>query len=550
MTGYKLYPNLPSAPPETPQVAYAELGPSGANNLNVIQANRRVLINKEQMFKKKYEKYTKILNQLVWLNACSSGISIATGISSVATFSTFIGLPVSILLGAASLTGAIASGIISALTKKYKQKLKKVTKLIDIIMPALVVFERVVSGALKNGIINEEEFNMLQTLHLKTLNELMGIDHRMEAEHRSLVEKSLLEEINNIKKNAETKKLFALCVMLRVTLKMDKIYYQRNHLWKGQKAVKKLKEYSKEKPKMIKQWLSRQAFWQVHLPAPKRINRPHYQVTIPNEMHQFDLLYMPSDTLYRNKYKYILAGIDATSRYKVVRPLRTKQAHDVAEMIADIYKVRSLTYSKIFQHDNGSEFKAGVTKMLEKHEVKIQRVTTKYKHTHTAFVKALNKILAERLFKVLDAQELNDPDVISATLIKHLYGLVDELNNTTTEMIGMKPKDAIKLEQVPLVKQENYPEEDKLPDYGLYQYLLRPGEEHDNQQCRATDRLWSKGTYRLREVVKDPGNRVIYYLSEGPKGPTSSGPERAFVSEELMLIPEDTELPPDYVRNW
>ena len=38
--------------------------------------------------------------------------------------------------------------------------------------------------------------------------------------------------------------------------------------------------------------------------------------------------------------------------------------------------------------------------MLEKHEVKIQRVTTKYKHTHTAFVEALNKILAERLFKV------------------------------------------------------------------------------------------------------------------------------------------------------
>ena len=134
-----------------------------------------------------------------------SGISIATGISSVATFATFIGLPVSISLGAASLTGAIASGIISALTKKYQKKLKKVTKLIDIITPALVVFERVVSGALKNGIIDEEEFNTLQTLHLETLNELTGVDRAMEAEHRSLVEKSLLEEINNIKKNAGTK---------------------------------------------------------------------------------------------------------------------------------------------------------------------------------------------------------------------------------------------------------------------------------------------------------------------------------------------------------
>ena len=168
-------------------------------------------------------------------------------------------------------------------------------------------------------------------------------------------------------------------------------------------------------------------------------------------MHQFDLLYMPSDTLYGNKYKYILAGIDAASRYKVARLLRTKQVRDVAEMIADIYRVGPLTYPKIFQCDNDSEFKRKVTKMLEQQEVKIRQVTTKYAHTHTAFVEALNKILTERLFKVQDAQELNDPEKVSSRWVKHLYRLVDELNDTETEMIGMKPKDAIKLNEVPLV---------------------------------------------------------------------------------------------------
>ena len=196
MTEYKLYSNLPPealgpCSVENPQVAY---------HLSVIRAKMQGLKNKEQTFKQKYEKYTKILNRLTWLNACSSGISVATGISSVATFATFIGLPVSISLGAASLTGAIASGIISTLTEKYQKKLKKVTKLIDIVTPALVVFERVISGALKNSIIDEEEFNTLQTLHLETLNELTGVDCRMEAENRSLVEKSLMEEINNMKK--------------------------------------------------------------------------------------------------------------------------------------------------------------------------------------------------------------------------------------------------------------------------------------------------------------------------------------------------------------
>ena len=71
---------------------------------------------------------------------------------------------------------------------------------------------------------------------------------------------------------------------------MDKLYYQPNYLWKGQKAIKKLKELSKEKPKVVKQWLSKKTFWQVHLPPPKRVDRPHYEVTIPNAMHQVDLL--------------------------------------------------------------------------------------------------------------------------------------------------------------------------------------------------------------------------------------------------------------------
>ena len=107
--------------------------------------------------------------------------------------------------GAASLTGAIVSGKISMLTKQYQKKLKKVTRLTDIVTPALVVFERVVSGELKNGVIDEEEFNTLQTLHLETLNKLTGVDHKMEVENRSLVEKSLMEEINELKKKAETK---------------------------------------------------------------------------------------------------------------------------------------------------------------------------------------------------------------------------------------------------------------------------------------------------------------------------------------------------------
>ena len=46
----------------------------------------------------------------------------------MATLATFVRIPVSVALGAASMTGAIASGIISVLAKKYQKKLKKVTR--------------------------------------------------------------------------------------------------------------------------------------------------------------------------------------------------------------------------------------------------------------------------------------------------------------------------------------------------------------------------------------------------------------------------------------
>ena len=147
----------------------------------------------------------------------------------------------------------------------------------------------------------------------------------------------------------------------------------------------------------------RQAFWQVHSLPPKHVDRPHYKVKVPNEVHQFDLLYMTSDTLYR--IKSFSKAIDVVSRYIVARPMRTKQAKNTADMIANIYKVGPLTYPKLFQCDNGSEFKAEVTKMLEKHGEKIQCTATKYKHMHSAFIEALNKLLAENLFKVQDTQE-------------------------------------------------------------------------------------------------------------------------------------------------
>ena len=122
----------------------------------------------------------------------------------------------------------------------------------------------------------------------------------------------------------------------------------------------------------------------------------------------------------------------------------------VAFVLEAIYKKGGVfKYPKTFQCDNGSEFKNEVTKLLEKHNVEIRRATTKYKHTHTAFVEAFNKELAKLLFKPMDAQELQDPEKVSTIWVKNLNKIVNKMNNTVSSMIGMKPKDAIKLDTVP-----------------------------------------------------------------------------------------------------
>ena len=160
------------------------------------------MLKLEERYKKKHKKYTKILDQLIWLNATSSGITVASGISSVATLSTFIGLPVSIPLGAVSLAGAGISGVTTVLTKKYQKKLSKVAQLIDTVTSALAVFEMSVSKALNDDRIDEREFSMLQELHLRVLNELSSLDRKI----RTQLQKSLLEgrkEISDLKRKVK-----------------------------------------------------------------------------------------------------------------------------------------------------------------------------------------------------------------------------------------------------------------------------------------------------------------------------------------------------------
>ena len=72
--------------------------------------------------------------------------------------------------------------------------------------------------------------------------------------------------------------------------------------------------------------------------------------------------------------------------------------------------------------------------------------------TPTQPVDASKKELAKQLFKPIDAQELQDPENISAIWVKELNSILSKINIMIHKslMIDMKPKDAIKLDIIKL----------------------------------------------------------------------------------------------------
>ena len=72
-------------------------------------------------------------------------------------------------------------------------------------------------------------------------------------------------------------------------------------------------------------------------------------------------------------------------------------------------------------------------------------------------IQSLRKLLIKSwqnccLNQWMDAQELEDAKKVSATWVKNVNKTVNKMNNTVSSMIDMKPKDAIKLNAIPLDK--------------------------------------------------------------------------------------------------
>ena len=216
------------------------------------------------------------------------------------------------------------------------------------------------------------------------------------------------------------------------------------------------------------------------LPSFSKVPRPNASLSLyakPNDIHQADILYLPHDKFKKKTYKYALNIVDVASRYKGSYQLTTKNAKEVAQAFQWIYENTPLNYPKTLIVDNGKEFYGDVTKLMEKHDVMIQRGDPS-QHRSQGIVERFNRTLADRLFTYQYHKELEDPSKSNREWVSRLQNVVSSLNNEKTRLIGMKPADAIR---ETLVKQgfsqptKDY--EEKLLDVGTkVRYLYEPGE--------------------------------------------------------------------------
>ena len=333
-----LYPQLPTAPPISQE----------SFNIEMVRKYYQDTANLKEKYTEKQRKYKNAYDRLLHASTGASTVGAVSGVSTIGTAFTVVGLPISASLGVVSTVSTCVGACLLLTSKKYKKKLLKCYELLDRITSSLATYETLISLRIDDGsVINAKEFHKLQTLYLQLMAHVRNIDRKMKVQTEQNFQKTIMDEIVNLKKALEQKELVVVHVFYLIAYiirKMDKkfnqIYYSDDGYWRGRTAIQKLAKASGSTKEEAERWLLKQPLYQIYLPAPKYIPRPNASLSLyakPNDIHQADILYLPHDKFKRKTYKYALNIVDVASRYKGSYQLTTKNAKEVAQAFQWIY---------------------------------------------------------------------------------------------------------------------------------------------------------------------------------------------------------------------
>lgn len=269
----------------------------------------------------------------------------------------------------------------------------------------------------------------------------------------------------------------------------------------------------------------------------KGVNVPHFYNRVKDNIHQADLLFLPTDSGYR----YALTVVDVASRTVDAEPLKSKKAMEVKEAFEKIYQRKNLTLPSRIEVDDGGEFKADVAKYFREKNVSV-RVGLPDRRDSQALIERQNLTIGKALFMRQVAQEIltGEADV---QWIEDLPTVISEMNKKAKKRKNPEPPSE------PVCSGSNC---NLLPEGTKVRVMLyAPRSAHNTAEklhgkFRATDIRWNPVARKIVSILLKPGSPPMYLLN----GPFKSSmyPEGvetiAYRRNELQVIPENEQPPP------
>ena len=199
-----------------PSIADCAIDESRKFNIEIVRKYYQDIANLKQKYTEKQRKYKNAYNKLLHASTGASSVALVSDVSTIGTAFTFVDLPISTSSGIVSTVSTCVGECLLLTSRKYKKKLLKCYELLDKITSSLATFEVSISlGIDDDTVIDAKEFHKLQTLYLQLMTYVRNIDRKMKVETEESFQKTIMDEISNLKKSSGTKVVgVSLCVSI------------------------------------------------------------------------------------------------------------------------------------------------------------------------------------------------------------------------------------------------------------------------------------------------------------------------------------------------
>lgn len=250
-----------------------------------------------------------------------------------------------------------------------------------------------------------------------------------------------------------------------------------------------------------------------------------FTVSVPNSIHQADLLYLPND----EGNDYLLVVVDVATGKTDFEPLKERTAQATRTAIEKIYSRNILNFPTFqIQTDQGSEFGGVFNKLFADKGITHRKGRTA-RHRQQAMVEARNKIIGKIVFTAQQAKELQtgEPNTDWIYLLPSLRTDINEFYShqpyvwdAKKSMLGKQDiLDIGTKVRVVLERPVDLATDRPLPD----------------ARFRATDTRWENKIRTIERLIFQPNQEPMYIVS--------GIPHTAFPRKQIQVIRENEKMP-------